>query len=253
MSGLSRAACLVAATAAVGMGAWTLAMHGSTGTSLVYQEAREQELAKRKDLASEVSHTYVLGDEFALNGVHVDDESFGDTYLSTLGWVGEMRLRVSQFEVYSTARDTGISELADYQPHLPHLYDSCYVVVTIEVHNISAVPDDSRFDGTDILDPQFNIYGSRYYEKLSSSENLGEPDAVYSDLIFNSLEAEQDVINSRAPIELPVGESRTIRACFEVEVYENIDGERAAPCSLYFGSAREVGYCRVDLGEVGVA
>lgn len=250
MSGLSRAACLVVTTAAVGMGAWALVMHGSTGTSSVYLEAREQELAKREDLTSEASHTYVLGEEFALNGVHHDDESFGGSYLTTLGWVGEMRLRVSQFEVYSTARDTGIAELADYQPYLDN---SCYVVVEIEVHNISAVTSDSRFDGTDILFPEFYIYGSRYHEELSSSESLGESDAVYAHLIFNSLEAEQDIANNRAATELPVGESRTMRLCFEVQVYENIDGERAAPCSLYFGSVREVGYCRVDLGEVRVA
>lgn len=251
MSRLSRATILAAATVFVGASALALAAYGPTGVSSEYQELREQELIKRDGLSSRVSHSYKMGEAFKLDGIGENDseyESLKETYLSSLGWVGEIELSVSQFQVFQTAQATGIPELADY----PSDDNFCYVTVAVEMHNVDATTNDTRFAGTDILVPNIRIYGSGFSEALDESEDRDAPDSLSAYLIFNDMEADQDVANNNLAIKLPVGESLVMNLCFEVAVYETSDGLRAAPCSLYFGDVYNIGFCRVDLGEVSV-
>lgn len=251
MSRLSRTVSLVISSVVVGVSAWAILLYGPTGVSAEYQEAREREMRAQEELAATINRDIPLGESFTLTGVdsnHPDYESLQATYLSSLGWVGSVGLRVLQFETYSTAQETGIPELADY----PSKGDSCYAVVTLEMTNVDAVASTSNLAGTDMLWPNISIYGSRYSEALHASENKSALDAVYSYALFNDAEADQDRVNNPLVINLPPGESLTARLCFEVTVYENADGERVAPCALYFGDIYNVGYCRVDLGEVRV-
>ena len=251
MSRLSRTVSLVVSSVVVGASAWAIALYGPTGVPAEYQEAYERELYIQEELTATVSRDIPLGESFTLTGIdssHPDYESLGATYLSSLGWVGSVELRVLQFETYPTAQEIGISELTDY----PSKSDSCYVMVALEMTNVDAGASSSNLAGTDMLWPNISICGSRYSEELHASDNMSALDSVYSDVLFNDAEADQDRVSNPLVINLPPGESLTARLCFEVTVYENADGERVAPCALYFGDIYNVGYCRVDLGEVRV-
>lgn len=251
MSRLPRTVSLVISSVVVGVSAWAILLYGPTGVPAEYQEAHEREMRTQEELAATINRDIPLGESFTLTGVdsdYPDYESLKETYLSSLGWVGTVESRVSQFEVFQTAQDTGIPELAEY----PSRSDSCYAVATLEMTNVDAVASSSNLAGTEMLWPNISIYGSRYSEALHASENKSALDAVYSEVLFNDAEADQDRVSNPLVINLPPGESLTARLCFEVTVYENADGERVAPCALYFGDIYNVGYCRVDLGEVRV-
>lgn len=250
MSRSSRALCVFTGSVLIGACALALVTHGPTGEPPAFLEMVERDRAKKDEMSSTISREYAVGDAFTLTGIGSsgpDYESFRTTYLSTLGWVGDIDIRVSHFKSFPTAEDTGIPQLADFASNS----NFCYAVVTVEMTNVNAVSSYSELAGLNVLAPNVGIHGSRYSEELL--ERSDSVDTLSSTLIFSDSTVDQDATNDPLAMNLPPGESRTMTLCFEIAVFENTDGECVAPCALYFGDVYNIGHCRVDLGEVGVA
>lgn len=248
-----RGVLLLMATCMVGVSALALHAFGPTGKSEIYAKAFKEEQERVANLKAKYSKDYQLNDQFELIGVDSrlseGGEEASETYLGTLGWVGTLRLKFTHARWFSSPEDAGLAEYVEYET----IGEARYLLIDMEVANIDAVSDWEELAEDNMIFMNIDLASQSFRDAADDEGNYAR-DLVDSMLIYNSGEAEQDIINNRSVIAIPQGQTQTVTLGWAIESRAE-DGTYPVdePLVLYFGDAGSDGHCTVHLGvpEVG--
>lgn len=247
-----RGVVLLAVTCVVGVSAQVLHAFGPTGASQVYAEALQAEQERVAAFEAEHNKDYQVGDVVDLKGIDTTlpgNEEYVGTYLWSLGWFGTLRLKVSNLRWFSSPEDAGLAEYIEYET----IGEARYLLIDMEVANIDAVSDWEELAEDNMIFMNIDLASQSFRDAADDEGNYAR-DLVDSMLIYNSGEAEQDIINNRSVIAIPQGQTQTVTLGWSIESRAE-DGSYPVdePLVLYFGDAGSDGHCTVHLGvpEVG--
>lgn len=190
------------------------------------QDGPSEEWRRR---AMDASRTYALGESFDVVG---NEDTDMPTYLSSLGWVGTLRFRVTDAAVYDSVEEAGLSDVR-FKREGPLAEGVRIVRVDIEVENVDAHPTTrTRMDHVWFMAPWGLTKGD--------AQQAGE-------LMWFSGTPSDAVEEEALSFDLPQGASATYRLGFYTSSF---DDSKDYSLDFNHGGGSTIGSCVVELGRV---